>query len=95
MMLSAILTLVTGYILFKLGRMERKADERYKEAVMREVLLCTHRTDESILLLEVVTAVQKGKINGELKDAKDQFIKTNRDYEAFVRAQASAKLAEK
>jgi hypothetical protein len=95
MILGSLLSLSTSLIIVKVNRIEKKADERYKENIKREVLYCTHRSDEATLLLEVVQAVQENKSNGELKNAKAQFIKTNREYENFVRTQAGVQLASK
>lgn len=92
---GAALSLTTGVILAKISRMEKKADKRHEDNIAREVLLCTHRSDEAVLLLEVAQAVQEKRCNGELKKAKEQFAKTNRDYEDFVRKQAGLKFADK
>ncbi len=92
--LAAFLSLTTGLLLAKVNRIEKKADKRYEEAIRRELLLSTHRTDISVLLLEVVQAVQDDRCNGELQTAKETFKATNRQYDEFVRKQASERLAE-
>lgn len=94
-MLGLLSTILAGVFLRRIAKMEKKADERHKNNINREILLCTHRMDESVLLLEVVQAVQKGKVNGELTKAKEQFEKTNKEYDKFVMTQASIHLAQK
>jgi hypothetical protein len=95
LIVGAALTFSTSMVLFRVNREAKKADERHAEGIQRELLLCTHRSDEAVLLLEVAQAVQEKRCNGELKKAKEQFAKTNRDYEDFVRKQASTRLAGK
>jgi hypothetical protein len=90
---ASVLSVITGMLLFKVNRIAKKADERYKDSIAREVLYCSHRKDESVLLLEVAHAVEKGKCNGELDDAKRKFIATNQEYEKFVLTQAGMQLA--
>ena len=91
--IGTIFTVFSTLLFRKLRRMDNKADSRHEGNIKREVLMCRHRRDESVLLFSVVEAVQSGRINGELEKAKDQYEKTNKEYDEFVRVQAGTQLA--
>jgi hypothetical protein len=92
--MSLAFTIFAARIGVKLARIDKKADERHKETVDREVLMHTLRTDEAVVVLELVSAVKNKRCNGELKKATDQFEESKRKYDAFVCTQASKRLAE-
>ena len=90
---GAGLSFLSGLTLAKIKKSETKAKERHKEDVEREVLICSHKAATSVLLLEVVEAVQKGKVNGEVTDAKNKFEKVHDDYLKFVMKRAGQDIA--
>jgi hypothetical protein len=78
----------------KLGRMDKKADDRHDDTIKRDVLMHTLRCDEHEVVLELVDAVKNKRCNGELKKVTAQMETSKREYDQFVSIQASTRLAE-
>lgn len=92
--IGALLSVLTGLLLARFARMEKRTEARHKESAEREFLFCEHRLDMGDVVLETARAVKTGTSNGELSTAIEKFEKTHSKVGTFVLKQASAKLAE-
>ena len=91
-------TIILGMAIFYLQRRQKKRDAHTEERSAirrRESLLNLQMTmASSKLAYATAVAIERGKTNGELKEAKEAYSEAREAYLAFLNEQAAAHLLE-